>query len=151
MTTEMIISSLTKGQNNSIQYVERINAFINTGYTSLAGNHYFNMLRFAEGILIKEDVGEGYLHTFLNGIRVYSIKDRCLIADASFHNVIYSQETVKRQVKSMLLGILDEASKTQGFGYNLSEAKSIITKIIADAFELDQRNMARDQMKRLSS
>ena len=54
--------------NSNISYSSVANAFLSKGYTSTAGNTYFNSIRVAEGILIKEDVGQGYAHTFLNGI-----------------------------------------------------------------------------------
>ena len=67
--------------NSNLSYSEVANAFLSTGYTSSAGNTYFNSIRVAEGILIKEDIGNGYKYAFLNGIKIYSIKDKTLIVD----------------------------------------------------------------------
>ena len=85
--------------NANLNYSEISNAFLTTGYTSMAGNTYFNSIRVAEGILIKEDVGEGWCKTFLNGIKIYSIKDKTLLADRSFHNLGYHKAPFKVKQK----------------------------------------------------
>jgi hypothetical protein len=58
----------------SYSYLNVANAFIGSGYISQAGNLYFNSLRLLDGIVIKEDVGQGYSRTFLNGLRIFDIK-----------------------------------------------------------------------------
>ena len=128
-----------------------MNAFVGNVFTSSAGNHYFNLLRFAKGILIKEDVGQGYKYTFLNGLKIYSVKEKTLIADASFHNVVYNTNSVKNVARQMLLEKLSEAAEQQGFGYNRIEAESLVKQIVEEAFVIDQRTVAEQQLKRLGS
>lgn len=150
MTTEMIISKIAGLQSKTATYSEGINAFVGNGYTSSAGNHYFNAVRFAEGILIKEDIGVGYLHTFLNGIKIYSLKDKTLIVDQTYHCKFYSKEESKSQSRSLLLDQLEAAARQQHFSFNREEAKSLIHKIVEDAFVVDQREMADMQLHRLT-
>ncbi len=151
MTKEMILSQLSGLQSKSLTYSGTANAFIGNGFTSSAGNHYFNAVRFADGILIKEDIGEGYLHTFLNGLKIYSLKDKTLIVDKSYHNVRYSKDLSKSLSKSLLKDHLEEAARHNGFNYNRSEASGLIDKIVEDAYVVDQREMADMQMRRLLS
>lgn len=150
MTTDIILSRLTGSDNSKLAYSTQANAFLGNGFTSSAGNHYYNALRFTEGILIKEDIGQGYKYTFLNGIKIYSLKDRTLITEEAYHNVEYSDQKVKQNVKVMLLEKLKEASLLQGFTYDVRVAELTITQLIENAFLTDQRQMAEQQFRRLT-
>ena len=134
--------------NSNISYSEVANAFVSTGYTSHAGNTYFNTIRVAEGILIKEDVGQGHTHPFLNGIKIYSIKDRTLLADKSFHTVFYSSRKVKDEAKKMLLIVLEEAAKNEGYYFDLVKAEKIIDNLLENAINNDQREILLNQTKK---
>lgn len=150
MTKEMILSKITGLQSNNIKFSAEANAFLGNAYTSMAGNHYFNAVRFGEGIIIKEDIGHGYKYTFLNGLRVYSIKEKKLIADASFHCQVYNKDLVRNKVTSMLIDKLNEAAEQQGFSFNDNDAKWIVKQIVEQAFVVDQRVLAEQQIKRLT-
>jgi hypothetical protein len=150
MTKEMILSKITGLQSNNIKFSAEANAFLGNAYTSIAGNHYFNAVRFGEGILIKEDIGHGYKYTFLNGLRVYSIKEKKLIADASFHCQVYNKDLVRNKVTSLLIDKLNEAAEQQGFSFNENDAKRIVKQIVEQAFVVDQRALAEKQLKRLT-
>lgn len=150
MTKEMILSKITGLQSNNIKFSAEANAFLGNAYTSMAGNHYLNAVRFGEGILIKEDIGHGYKYTFLNGLRVYSIKEKKLIADASFHSQVYNKDLVRNKVTSMLIDKLNEAAEQQGFSFNDNDAKRIVKQIVEQAFVVDQRVLAEQQIKRLT-
>ena len=151
MTQEMILSKITGVSTNGINYSAPANAFVGSAFTSAAGNTYFNMMRFGEGIIIKEDVGEGYKYTFLNGLKVYSLRDKTLIADETYHSLVYHIDSVKQLVMRMLLAKLKESSEQQGFNYDTNEAEQMIRKIINDAFNIDQRDMAKSQLIRLNA
>lgn len=150
MNAEMVLSKIIGTGNNKLAYSGNANAFIGNCYTSNAGNHYFNAMRFAEGIVIKEDIGQGYKYAFLNGIKVYSLNDKTLITEESYHNVIYSAEKVKERIKAMLKSFLIEAARIHGVTCNSLEADRLINRLIDDAFKTDQRQMMDQQIKRLS-
>jgi hypothetical protein len=131
--------------NANISYSEVANAFLTSGYTSSAGNTYFNSVRVAEGILIKEDVGVGYAHAFLNGLKIYSIKDKTLIADKSFNTVYYSASRVKMESKKMLLNVLEIASKNEGYIFDYKSAEVLIEKILTNAINSNQMEVLKQQ------
>ena len=131
--------------NSNISYSEISNAFITKGYTSIAGNTYFNSIRVAEGILIKEDVGQGYAHTFLNGIKIYSIRDKTLIADKRFNNVRYSQSRMKSETKKLLLNMLEESAKAEGYVFNIKDSEIIIENILNKALKENQNDFIKKQ------
>lgn len=137
--------------NSTVSYSEVANAFLTNGYTSEAGNTYFNAIRMAEGILIKEDIGQGYARTFLNGIKIYSIKDKTLIADKTFHTVFYSASTVKIESKKMLMDLLEDAASQEGFYFDRQLANTAIEKVLNMAMNNDQRSMANNHFKKYIS
>ncbi len=134
--------------NANISYSEVANTFLTSGYTSSAGNTYFNSIRVAEGILIKEDVGVGYAHSFLNGLRIYSIKDQTLIADKSFHTVYYSVSRVKAESKMMLLDVLQTAATNEGYAFDYFQAEALVDKILNKAIHSNQVEVLRQQTQK---
>ena len=144
MTTSLILSKLGLSKD-AVNYSEKANAFLSTGYTSMAGNTYYNAVRLAEGIVIKEDIGDGYLHTFLNGIKLFSIHDKELIAEKSFSNNIRSDFNVKREVINMLMEFLKDAAESNDWQLDTTQAKKQIEKIINDGFSTNQIEMIKNQ------
>lgn len=144
MTKALVLKQfgITKG---NINYSEKANAFLSNGYTSLAGNTYFNAVRFAEGILIQESVGIGYAYRFLNGLKIYSLKDQTLIADNSFHSLIYSRFMIKTKATNMLLEVLRNAAKKEDLKLDENQAKEEIEKIIDAALSENQMEMLKRQ------
>lgn len=149
MTTEIIIRNLTGNSLGTVNYSGNANAFLSNGYVSTANNVYFNAFRFAEGLLIKEDVGQGYARTFLNGLRIYSLKDKVLLADRSYHCCFYCKEKVLTEAQSMLLDLLKDAAIEHGMSLNINEAKSAIDKILSHAFKGNQLEIAQNETRRL--
>ena len=41
---------------------------LTNGFTSAAGNHYYQDLRLSDRLVVYYHIGEGYINTFLNGI-----------------------------------------------------------------------------------
>lgn len=134
--------------NSNLSYSEVANAFLSSGYTSRAGNTYFNSVRVAEGILIKEDIGQGYKYTFLNGIKIYSIKDKTLLADKSFHNLIYSKSRIKIEAKQLLLKMLQDASILEGYTFDYHQAEKIVENLLDKALNENQHKIMLAQAKR---
>ena len=134
--------------NSNFSYSEVANAFLSTGYTSSAGNTYFNSIRVAEGILIKEDVGQGYAHTFLNGIKIYSIKDKTLLADKRFNNVRYNKARIKIEAKKLLLNMLEDSSKLEGYIFDYNKSEEIIEKLLNRALNENQNDFILKQTKK---
>lgn len=149
METQIILKSLANVLPASLSYSTSANAFLSNGYVSAANNTYLNVIRFAEGIVIKEDVGEGYAHTFLNGIRIYALESRTLLADRSFHCYFYSKENVLKEAKAMLIELLNEAAEKVGKRLNRYEVESTIDKLLRNAFDKNQIEVAQNQSRYL--
>ena len=130
----------------SINYSAPMNAFVGAGFTSMAGNTYYNAARFAEGILIKEDVGQGYAYTFLNGIHIYDLHTKKLLCECNFHCHRYSKDTVKSDVKNMLENLILESAQKEGRCLNQGDVHSKIGGIIDRSFATNQLEMMQQQV-----
>jgi hypothetical protein len=139
--TIQIFQKAGLSKSGEYKYSEVANAFLSNGFTSTAGNTYFNSIRLIEGIIIKEDVGHGYARTFLNGIRIYSINDKAIISERSYHCKFYSPKIVLLEVQDMIFNILRQAAIKERIEFNSVEIKNHIQKITTRCFNSDQREL----------
>lgn len=135
--------------SSSVTYSSSLNVFTGNGYTSAAGNNYFNAFRFAEGILIKENVGVGYAHTFLNGIRIFDLSSKTLLCERSYHCCFYSKDYVKSQSIDMLRTLVINAAKSDNVYLLESDVQNHVTRIVNDAFVTNQMDMMNKQLRLL--
>lgn len=56
---------------SSLTYNAEKNVYLTLGYTSAAGNTYYRAIRLSNRLAVYYDIGEGYAHTFLNGITLF--------------------------------------------------------------------------------
>ena len=143
----VLLNNLGISKNGSLTYSEVSNAFLTQGYTSMAGNAYFNSLRLMEGILIKEDVGQGYSRTFINGIMLYDTS-KTLLCEKSYHCVFYSKWFVKSEVKIMIKNLLRESCRKDNIFIDESDIDKHINRLVENAFNTDQREVVREYSQR---
>ena len=55
----------------SLTYNAAKNVYLTLGYTSAAGNMYYQAVRFSNRLAVYYDIGQGYARTFLNGIKLF--------------------------------------------------------------------------------
>ncbi len=56
---------------DSLTYNPEKNVYLTLGYTSAAGNTYYRAIRLSKRLAVYYHIGEGYIHTFLNGITLF--------------------------------------------------------------------------------
>lgn len=125
----------------SFCYSKPMNALVGDKYTSPVGNTYFNAVRFVEGLLIKEDVDVGYSATFLNGLQIYDLHTKTLLAEKKYPmygGAFYSKDLVKRLTSNLLEELILKEAKSQNRLLNQSEVKNALSNLIANAFEKNQ-------------
>lgn len=126
---------------SSVTFSESLNAFVGAGFRSIAGNTYFNAARFAEGLLIKEDVGNGHMWSFLNGVHIYDLKTHKLLAEKVFpqyQGLFYSLDAVKRIVKNLLIDLIVAAAEEQGCDVDANEVSGKISTMLNRSFSNNQ-------------
>ena len=57
---------------SSLTYNPEKNVYLTLGYTSAAGNTYYKAIRLSDRLAVYYHIGEGYAHTFLNGITLFA-------------------------------------------------------------------------------
>lgn len=57
---------------SSLTYNPEKNLLLTLGYTSAAGNTYYKAIRLSDRLAVYYHIGEGYAHTFLNGITLFA-------------------------------------------------------------------------------
>lgn len=131
-------------------YSQPMNAFVGNGYTSTIGNTYFNAVRFVEGLLIKEDVGEGYSATFLNGLQIYDLHTKTLLAEKKYPRyggAFYSKNLVKQLTSQLLEELLLKEAQKQHYLLNQEDVKNKLSRLIANAFEKNQVQELQNSVK----
>ena len=103
----------------SLTYNAAKNVFLTLGYTSLAGYMYYKAVRFSKRLVVYYELGEGYAHTFLNGIKLFCWDGRKaqLVAQKNWGGSdyrIFSEQYAKEQCILMLKSFLESQLKMQG-------------------------------------
>lgn len=126
---------------SSITFSESMNAFVTTAQMFASGNAYGNAARFVNGLLIKEDIGYGQPWTFLNGLHIYDLKTRKLLAEKVFpmyKGAFYSKDTVKHISQALLTDLIVSAADEQGYDVDEKEVSNKIYTMLDRAFSANQ-------------
>ena len=102
-----------------VTYNAAKNVFLSQGYTSAAGNMYYKAIRLSNRLVVYYDLGQGYAHTFLNGIKLYCFDGpkAQLIAQkywGGFDYRIFNELFAKEQSILMLKSFMQGQMKLQG-------------------------------------
>lgn len=108
----------------SLTYNAENNVYLTLGYTSLAGNTYYKAIRLSNRLAVYYHIGEGYLHTFLNGISLFCWDgSKAKIIAQKFWGGsnwrCFTEESAKQESIAMLKDYLAGQVKLQG--YNVDE------------------------------
>ena len=102
-----------------VTYNAAKNVFLSQGYTSAAGNMYYRAIRLSNRLIVYYDLGQGYIHTFLNGIKLFAFDGTkaTLIAQkywGGYDYRIFNEQFAKEQSILMLKGFLEGQLRLQG-------------------------------------
>lgn len=131
------------GSGSSVTYNAQNNIFLTNGYTSSAGNTYYQGIRVSDRIAVKYNIGQGYCHTFLNSIEVYGYdgsKAR-LIGFRCYSCYFFSENNAKREAVEIVLDYMRGQVKLLGASVNSKQLEEFSEKIVDGAYS---------QMKRLA-
>ena len=115
----IVANSLPALSGEQVTYNAARNIFLTQGYTSAAGNMYYRAVRLSNRLVVYYDLGQGYAHTFLNGIKLYCFDGQkaSLIAQKYWGGCdycIFNEQYAKEQSILMLRGYLEGQLKLQG-------------------------------------
>ena len=102
-----------------VTYNAAKNVFLSQGYTSAAGNMYYKAIRLSNRLVVYYDLGQGYIHTFLNGIKLFAWDGQKaqLIAHKCWGGCdyrIFNEQLAKEQSILMLKGFLEGQLRLHG-------------------------------------
>lgn len=114
----IVTKSLPAFSGEQITYNVARNVFLTQGYTSNAGNTYYKAVRLSNRLVVYYELGQGYLHTFLNGIKLFCWDGQKanLIAQKCWGGSdyrIFSEVFAKEQSILMLKNFLTKQLKKQ--------------------------------------
>lgn len=132
----IIDKALPSATKYNVTYNKANNIYLTDGYTSKAGNTYFQGIRLSDRIVVKENIGIGYWHTFLNGIQVYGFdgNDLQLIGSESFHCCHYSKETVRREATELVKAYLENQCTLANTQLDINTLKELSSSLVETAF-----------------
>ena len=102
-----------------VTYNAAKNVFLTMGYTSAAGNIYYKAVRLSNRLVVYYELGQGYIHTFLNGIKLFAFDGQkaTLIAQKYWGGCDwrkFDEYFAKEQSILMLKGFLEGQVRLQG-------------------------------------
>ena len=133
----IVAKSLPALSGESITYNAAKNVFLSMGYTSAAGNMYYRAIRISNRLIVYYDLGQGYIHTFLNGIKLYCFDGQKanLIAQkywGGYDYRIFNEQFAKEQSILMLKNYLEGQLKIQGACVSEQEILSYARNMIEE-------------------
>ena len=119
-------AALPSFSGSKLTYNEKKNILLTEGYTSAAGNTYFQGIRMSDRIVVSYQLGQGYCYLFLNGIRIYAYNGRelQLIAQDFYHCNVFSEYSAKMQAMKLVKNYLSNQATLTG--------RSVKTEMIED-------------------
>ena len=112
----LVNQTLPAVSNSSVSYNADRNMFLTTGYTSAAGNTYYQGIQLSNRLAIVLDLGQGYWYTFLNGIKLYCFdgNHKKLIGSRFFNCCNYVDWFARSQATEILFEYLKSQAKMLG-------------------------------------
>ena len=131
MSTELALvaaKALPALSGSSLTYNPEKNVYLTLGYTSAAGNTYYRAVRLSKRLAVYYHIGEGYAHTFLNGITLFCWDGQKakIIAQKSWGGCnwrCFSEQFAKEQSIIMLKDFL--AGQAKALGSHVSEQQML--------------------------
>lgn len=113
------------------------NIFLSQGYTSMAGNTYYQGVRFSDRIIITQQLGQGYCYLFLNGIKIFGFngKEATLIAQKSFNCCVYSESYVKSESENLIKEYLKSQAAITGSMVDNNQLETFSQSLVAETMK----------------
>jgi hypothetical protein len=140
----LVNSALPSFSGSRLTYNEKKNIILTEGYTSAAGNTYFQGIRMSDRIVISYQFGQGYCYLFLNGIRIYAYngKELQLISQDFFNCNIFSEDSAKRHAIGMVKNYLSNQAAITGRSVEQRMIEEMATSLVYEA-QKDQVQIAK--------
>lgn len=128
----------------SVTYNPEKNVYLTLGYTSAAGNTYYKAVRFSDRLAVHYHIGEGYCHTFLNGITLFAWNgtNAVIIGKKTWGGCdwrCFSERFAMEQTVQMLVSYLQGQAKAIGQIVNEHQLLSFSRQMVEDVQTYQKR------------
>lgn len=150
MLQHIATKSLPALSGEQLTYNAAKNVYLTLGYTSAAGNMYYKAIRVSNRLAVYYELGQGYAHTFLNGIKLFCWDGQKakVIAQKSWGGYdyrIFNEQFAKEQSILMLKSFLAGQLKMQGAHVSDQDVLSFARNMIE---ETQRKQIAEQQTNR---
>lgn len=128
----------------SVTFNPEKNVYLTLGYTSNAGNTYFKAVRFSDRLAVHYDIGQGYCHTFLNGITLFAWDGQKAVIIGKrtwggYNWCCFSEHFAKNQTILMLKDYLNGQVKALGQYVDEQQLLSFSRQMVEDVHNYQRR------------
>lgn len=125
-----------------LHFVPALNMFSTEGYTSLAGNSYFQGIQISQELIVKVNFGIGHSRDFINGIKIYTADEsRILLANEGYNCFFFSQEGLRNELRRLMLKALVEANQQRGLNKPEGELREFANDLIYRVSNTPQQDL----------
>jgi hypothetical protein len=133
--TQLVKQALPELRATGVTYNAERDIYLTTGYTSQAGNTYFQGIRLSDRVLITYSIGVGYCHTFLNEVSLYGFDGTNTVLIGSWTPLpgeyeIYTDYQAQQIATQLLFKYLKSQAQMNGNYISDSELQSFAVKQI---------------------
>lgn len=140
----LVEKSLPAMSGSKVSYNSKNNIFLTSGYTSAAGNTYYQGIRLSDRIVVKYNLGQGYKYLFLNGIQIYGFNGTgtTLLASRAFLCTCFDESLAKRQCVDMVMSYLKGQMKLAGTSVSESQLSQFADSLVGEAMKNQPKQLA---------
>ena len=133
---KLVNTALPALSGSKVHYNSQSNMLETDGYTSTAGNTYYQGIILNDRIIINFDLGQGYVFLFLNGIRVYGYNgnEKHLIGSRTYYCCGFNKEFAKNQVVEIVIDYMKAQMKLMNNTCDENTVRSFSQKLVESTF-----------------
>ena len=139
--SQVVEKALPALSGSGVTYNAQKNIYLTDGYTSAAGNTYYQGIRLSDRIIVKYSIGEGYARTFLNGVEVYGYngRDQKLIGSRSYNNYFFSECGAKQEAVGIVVDYMKGQTKLMGASVDPRQLEQFSERLVEDTYNKMKR------------
>lgn len=143
MSTTTINSILPVITPKNVSYDSSNGSFLTDAWTSAAGYTYGELMYVSPQIAIVCDYGIGFLHKFINGIKVlrYNGRKAEVIDYREYYNQFYSDSFIRRESIEIVSNFIEDQFRLTGSYASSSEINSMASRLVEEVIEYSRKQL----------
>ena len=133
----VVENALPALSGSKVHYDNGRNMLCTTGYTSAAGNTYYQGIRLSDRLIITVSLGDGYNYTFMNGLRLYCFDgaNQKLIGSRSYDRYTYSNLRAYSESEDILFNYLKSQSALMNAKVSDNQLRDFAREMVKEAMQ----------------